>query len=206
MNRSQRPSTNPHSRDGGDDWLDRVERVLENSAVRVVLSLLIVISVLPPEAATAQALGAERTRNWFFFAVFGVEFCLRAAIHMRHRSARKGIGEPVLLILDLVAVLSFLPWERFTSDLAVVRLIRLSRIVLLLGYWRSMVSDLWSILTSRERRFQVAFVFFTGFVLAFSSAVALHRLELNDPEPMTWVLGPPAVRAARRLLSCSRSG
>ena len=172
----------PPASNGEDDLLDRIERALGLHAVRIALSLLIIVSVLPPEAETAQALGAEQTRNWFFFAVFGVEFTLRAAIHVRHRRSRKGIGEPLLLLLDLVAVLSFLPWEAVTGDLALVRLIRLSRIVLLLGYWRSMVSDLWSILTSRERRFQVVFVFFTGFVLAFSSAVVLHRLKLTDPD------------------------
>jgi hypothetical protein len=177
----QQPPTDFHG-NAPEDLLDRIERALESYAVRVVLSLLIVVSVLPPETHTAQALGDETVRNWFFFAVFGIEFGLRVAIHVRNRASRSGIGEPLLLVLDLVAVLSFLPWEAITSDLALVRLIRLSRIILLLGYWRSMVSDLWSIIISRERRFQVAFVMFTGFVLAFASSVVLHRLKYNDPD------------------------
>ena len=164
-----------------DDFLDRAERALETYTARVILSLLIVISVLPPESRTAEFLGHEQIRNWFFFCVFAAEFALRVAIHLRRRDSR-GFGEPLLLMLDLVAVLSFLPWETVTEDLAMVRLIRLSRIILLLGYWRSMVSDLWSIFMSRERRFQVSFVLFTGFVLAFSSAVILHRMDFQDPD------------------------
>ena len=117
-----------------ETFLDRVERFLEGYTVRVVLSLLIVVSVLPPETHTAQALGDEAVRNWFFFAVFGFEFGLRVAIHLRRKDTRRGIGEPILLVLDLIAVLSFLPWELVMKDLALVRLIRLSRIILLLGY------------------------------------------------------------------------
>jgi len=76
-------------------------------------------------------------------------------------------------------VLSFLPLQHVV-ELRHARLIRLSRIVLLVGYWSPMVRDLWSILVSRERRFQILFVLFSGVVLSFAGAVVLHWLASPD--------------------------
>ncbi len=169
---------------GPDGFVERAERVLEGYAARIVLSVLILVSVLPLREVMGllphgvELLPEQGVLDVFFFCVFGAELAVRAVAFGR-RPGRRPPGEWVLLALDLVAVLSFLPLQHVV-DLRHARLIRLSRIVLLFGYWSPMVRDLWSILVSRERRFQILFVLFSGVVLSFAGAVVLHWLATPD--------------------------
>ncbi len=162
--------------------------MLSTYFVRVLLSLLILLSVLPLDAfADIDGLEFLRGRqgifDWWFLGIFGLEFLVRLAVFVRHvRAGQATFGETVLLVLDLIAVLSFLPLQRMFG-FRYVRLIRLVRLVLLLGYWGDMMRDLWRILMSRERRFQVAFVLVTGFLLSLAAAVVLHAVLGEAPGP-----------------------
>jgi hypothetical protein len=156
-------------------FLDHAERVLQADATKLVLSFLIILSVLPA-ATLAAALPPELVArlDLVFLALFVPEFALRLATWLRrHRRRRAAAWEPVLLAADLLALISFLPLHGMFRDLAYFRLFRLTRLLLLLGYWGEMVADLWAILSGRERRYQVVFVLLIGLVLSFAGAVIL---------------------------------
>ncbi len=172
-----RPPAAPGSRE--PTFLERVEERLEAYPTRIVLSFLIIISMIPvaelvggsPGSATGRG-PASTVLDWLYFGVFAPEFALRAAIYFRRK--KRGRAEALLLALDLVAVVSFLPWHGILQDAGWVRLIRLSRLVLLAGYWGGIVRDLWSIVTERERRYQLIFVFLSGLILSFAATVWLY--------------------------------
>ncbi|MEM1179873.1 MAG: hypothetical protein AAGM22_16110 [Acidobacteriota bacterium] len=145
-------------------WLDAAGRALQSFSVRGVLSALIVVSILPPK------LFAQGERLWpVFLAVFGAEFVLRLVILIRDRLRLElRVSELLILGLDLLALLSFLPvWP------AKLQILRLVRLLLLLGYWRGLLLELWGLLTHQERRYQIGLVLLLGAVLAFGSAALL---------------------------------
>jgi len=155
-----------------DLFLDRVERLLRAYGTRLLLSFLIVVSVLP-----ASALGAlvpprmVPHLDLIFLALFGPEFLLRVAMWMRRRrDGRAGPWEPLFLAADLLALTSFLPLHGTFRDF---RLFRLTRMLLLLGYWGEMAADLWTILSGRERRQQVVILLLLGLVICFAGAIIL---------------------------------
>jgi len=149
---------------------------------KLLLSLLILVSVLPFEwLQTATLL-------WVFFAIFAAELYGRAAV-LRDDLRRRSISrvELVFLVIDVVAVLSFLPLETIFlwDDMRLLRLFRLARMLLLLGYWGPMAREIWTILAKRERRFQLFFVGAAVVILSFVSAVLLfhfpgQRVDFND--------------------------
>ena len=150
-----------------DAFLDRLEHWLDSVVVRIVLSLLILFSVLPEVAF--GPLG-----RWFFLSVFGTELIARSLLferRLRQRQLRG--GSLVVLLLDLVAVVSFLP---LPLDAGSLRLLRLGRLLVLLVYWRGLGRELWVLMSRPERRFQVLVVLFLGFLLALTSAVLLFEL------------------------------
>ena len=158
--------------------LDDGERVLESFAARLFLSFLIILSVLP-DRALGQLLPARWAEHLpaFFLAVFVPELFLRTAVYLRrlYRGDVRG-WEPLFLTLDFVAVVSFLPVQHLFPELAYLRLFRLTRMLLLLGYWGGTVRELWAILTAREWRYQVVVVLTVGALLAFGAAVLLTTL------------------------------
>lgn len=157
--------TGPNSPVGG--WLALAERRLESLALRIFLSVLILISVLPPKVSDVAL------EWWFLFlGVFGAEFLLRACLLLRRRRRFElRSSELGLLLLDFLALISFLPF--FAANLQVLRL---ARLLLLFGYWRGLLRELWQIVTRRERRYQIVLVLILGAVLAFGSAVLLIEL------------------------------
>ena len=168
--------------------LELSERCLETYLARLLLSALIVLSLLPLALFLERAFGlphhtlSQDSFDLVFFFVFAPEFAVRLIVYLRRR--RRGevhASEGYLLLLDLFATLSFLPVWTFMSQSALpaLRLVRLLRMVLLLGYWGGMLSDLLRILTGRERRYQVAFVALLGVVLSFTGAALLKQLGLG---------------------------
>ncbi|MEM7247483.1 MAG: NAD-binding protein [Acidobacteriota bacterium] len=129
---------------------ERLEDFLAKGATRVVLSVLILLSLLLPTEDFRQ----------IFLAIFATELTLRAILFCitvrRDGFHRRHVNELGFLLLDLVATLSFLDWK--VQDTEILRLFRLTRLLLLIGYWRPYLSDLWTITWRRERRFQLAFV------------------------------------------------
>jgi hypothetical protein len=159
--------------DAPDGPLSRVRDLLHGDLARVLLSVAILASVLPFR-------GVERL-SLVFFALFSVELCLRVALFVadlrRHRLDR---AEIPFLVLDLLATVSFLPLGGAWADASALRLLRLSRMVLLVGYWGPLVRELWVILSKRERRYQLAFVLVSFIILSFVAAVLLHHFAVAE--------------------------
>lgn len=157
--------------------LDSAERLLDAHSTRLFLSLLIIVSVLPPKAQQKLLPDALVPHlDWLFLAVFSFELVLRLALYARRWQQRRARAtELLMLLLDLLAVLSFLPLEKMIAS-QYLRLVRLTRMLLLFGYWGRMARDLLAILSGPERRYQVVSVLFLGLVLSFGSAVLVTQL------------------------------
>ncbi|MEM7585815.1 MAG: ion transporter [Acidobacteriota bacterium] len=153
------------------------EILLELHWTRLVLSLLIIVSVLPDRAKLAylpeQVVAGLDTG---FLVIFSFELLLRLTLYSRRwRERRARLGEALLLLLDLVAVISFLPLEGMI-DQPGLRLMRLARLLLLVGYWGRIARDLLAILAGPERRYQVIGLLFIGLVLSFGGAVVISTI------------------------------
>lgn len=124
------------SRVTGLDGIDFGARLLESRWVRLVLSFLIVLSVIPERTFTpALPAWLAAAVPYLFLAVFVPELILRFAVWVRRQRAGLGAwSEVILLALDVLAVLSFLPLQHVVQDLAFLRLLRLGRMLLLFGY------------------------------------------------------------------------
>ncbi len=85
-------------------------------------------------------------------------------------------GRTLALFLDLIALLSFLPIPIGDGQTRWLRVFRLSRMLLLVGYWAPLVRDLWTVLVKRERARQV--VLMGGIVagLSFAGTVVLDNI------------------------------
>lgn len=166
-----------------------IARVLGNVYVRLVLSIAIIASLLPFE-------WVDRV-NWLFFAVFGLEFSLRATLLFRVESALiyasrtdlpapRSEGEGVwrlpkpslalLFVFDLLALLSFLPIRVEGDATRWLRIFRLSRMLLLLGYWAPLVRDVSRVLTRGDRAKQISLMGFVVLVLSFAGAVVIEHI------------------------------
>ncbi len=171
------PATMASSRKRLRAALHPAERLVDSHSTRLLLSLLIILSVLPEKAKIALLPDAVVPGlDSFFLVVFGLELTLRLALYIQHWQERRARGgETLLLLLDFVAVLSFLPLGTMIES-KYLRLLRLTRMLLLFGYWGRMARDLLSILTGPERRYQVIGVLFLGLVLSFGSAILVTQL------------------------------
>ncbi|MEM7354275.1 MAG: ion transporter, partial [Acidobacteriota bacterium] len=157
--------------------LDVAERLLDAHSTRLLLSVAIIVSVLPQRAQQAFFPDAWiDDLDTFFLCVFSIELLMRLGVYIRRWQAQSArSGDLLLLFLDLIAVLSFLPLEAMLEAES-LRVFRLSRMLLLVGYWGRMARDLLAILTGPERRYQVIGVLFLGLLLSFGSAVVVPQL------------------------------
>jgi hypothetical protein len=171
-----------------------VARLLGRVESRLVLSAAIIVSLLP--------FGWVTSFDALFLVLFSVEFTLRAMLLFRgediyaHGSATgvtpskeevEGAREwqwpstwtLVLLILDLLALLSFVPslLGIETAETRWLRMFRLSRMLLLLSYWAPLVRDVWSVLLKRERAKQVGLLGVIVLVLSFTGAVVIDQVH-----------------------------
>lgn len=156
-------------------WMARGERILESIEMRAFLSFVILLSVLP--ASTLLVIlpaPLVRYRSAIFLCIFVPEFLFRLIVLNRKRQQRRlRQGELILLCLDLLAIVSFLP---LVIDASYLRFLRLTRLLLLLGYWRGAARQLWGLLLQRERRFQVFLVLILGILLSLASTVVLIEM------------------------------
>lgn len=164
-----------------------VERALESFAMRLALSVTIILSLLPFEWAVQL--------DPLFFVLFASEFLVRlfvvvaapprgaqdtgltgdrvAAGLQESRSTR--VGALSLLFIDFIALLSFFPIMSSPQAPRWLRLFRLTRMLLLVGYWAPLVRDLWSIMARRERARQIVLMAAVVGGLSFAGAVVLHH-------------------------------
>lgn len=157
------------------EWL---RDIFETDLSRLLLSLLIILSLLP--------YAWIRSFDMVFFGIFSVEVGLRIMV-LRNALRNRQLNrlEIAMIILDIVAILSFLPLEAIIDDVRFLRLFRLSRMIMLLSYWSSVMRDVWLILTKRERRYQLTFVASVVVIMAFLSAILLDHfaslpIDFND--------------------------
>lgn len=153
---------------GGRSAIRALARFLARTSTRLVLSGLILASLLPVRPVEQLRL--------VFFAVFAVEIGVRMLVlaspeDARTRGRRLAVELP-FLALDVLATLSFLDWG-FASA-RYLRLFRLSRLVLLVGYWRPFLRDLCAITWQRERRYQIAFVLAVILIGSVAGAAVLQ--------------------------------
>jgi hypothetical protein len=149
------------------EWL---RDIFEADLSKLGLSLLIILSLLP--------YAWIRSFDMVFFGIFSVEVGLRIVV-LRHALRNRKLNkiEIAMIVLDIVATLSFLPLEAVVDDTRFLRIFRLSRMVMLVSYWGNVVRDVWIILAKRERRYQLTFVASVVMILAFLSAILLDHFE-----------------------------
>lgn len=179
-----------------DAWARALQRFFEHLWVRAALSAAIVLSLVPvPWVSRLDPL---------FFALFASEFLLRVFLLVQGRPTgasdeetaecaddevpgtgdRRWLAAVSLLLVDLLALLSFLPL-RETMGARWLRVVRLTRMLLLVGYWGALVRDLWSVLLRRERARQILLMGIVVAGLSFAGAVLMHNVsgsgvDVND--------------------------
>lgn len=166
-----------------------------------MLSAAIIISLLP--------FGWVPRLDAAFLLLFLIEFLLRALLIFRgealyaHGNAtgvtpteaelaeQRGwqwpsTGTVLLLVLDLLALLSFVPAiiGIESAETRWLRLFRLSRMVLLLSYWAPLVRDVWSVMARQERAKQVVLLGFIVLALSFAGAVVIDQLHTGKDEEL----------------------
>lgn len=157
-------------------WGAFADRVLHTLAARVFLSVCITLSLIPFTTGSAA-----RAIDYSFLAIFSVEFFLRLLSLKAPQDGdanapgRRKLGTYTLLVVDFVALMTFIPW----TDDRTLRLLRLLRIVLLLGYWAPVLRDIAAILRREDRLRQVILMGFAVATLSLVGAVILDALAVQ---------------------------
>jgi len=150
--------------------LMRLERWFEHPVSRFVLSVLVVFSVLPFDAI--------RRFDLVFFVIFAIDLSVEIAAVARDPKRHRW-DEVTFLVIDAVAVASFLPVHGWFVDARYLRLFRLVRLAVLLRYARSLVHDTWMIVTRKEIKYQFLLLLGAVVFLSMLSGIMLHTLEVH---------------------------
>jgi hypothetical protein len=154
--------------------------LVERGAVRLTIGAAIVLSLLPVQWPAAT--------SWAFLALFGAELALRALALSAPRQADEPADLPRWLVLarrggflalDTAALASFLPGVFGIPDARWLRLFRLARLVLLIRYWSTLISDLRAVLLRRERARKVALMGGAVALVSFCGTVLLDHLTAD---------------------------
>jgi hypothetical protein len=151
----------------------------------VSLSLLIIASLVPHPRDDLTDIG--------FLVVFGVEFILRGLVFLgamraatpdsgATRVRRNALGA-FLLVLDLLAVLSFLPWQDLLGEVTwlegpLLRIVRLLRLWILIGYWSPMLRDALAVMSRHDRLKQLAILGLLVAIFALAGATVLSHIPV----------------------------
>ncbi|MCB9570104.1 MAG: hypothetical protein H6710_23340 [Myxococcales bacterium] len=164
-----------------------LQRLLARFEIRLFLSACIIISLLPYEWVDDFA--------GIFLLVFSLELAFRVFLVFRAESEESdphqqphapaptrawrvpSLGNVALLLLDLLALLSFLPMAvEGASTNRFLRIFRLTRMLLLIGYWAPLARDIWLVLARRERSRQVVLMGVFVMALSFTGAVIIENV------------------------------
>ncbi|MBL8784021.1 MAG: hypothetical protein JNJ59_03880 [Deltaproteobacteria bacterium] len=159
-----------------------LEQRLQGFGARVLLSVLILLSLLPHPG--------DQVTDLVFLVVFGIELTIRAVAFMArghaeeddgYRRTRRRVTHAILLLIDLVALLSFVPWSGLGGifEGRWLRLLRLSRMMLLVGYWAPLLRDTWTVLTRHDRMRQVTLLGLVVGLLAFAGATVVSQVPVD---------------------------
>lgn len=152
--------------------VERLRDLFALDLTKVILSIIILASVLPVPWVQSFAV--------VFFGIFSVELALRGYVILHDlRNHTLNRLELVVFAFDLAATLSFLPVEAFWDDARLLRLFRLSRMLLLISYWGPIVREVGLVISKRERRYQLSFVMVSVVILAFTSAIILDHFRVQ---------------------------
>lgn len=160
-------------------FLPRLGRFLASAGVRLVLSVAIIFSLIPE----------PWVKRWepALLAVFALEFLARLALAVRREADAGGRergwrvprpGALIMLLLDLVALISFLPIDPRASPW--MRILRLLRFIVLLGYWLPLMRDLRTVILRRERARQLIVMGLIVGLLSFAGALVLQQSEFES--------------------------
>ncbi|MDI1443995.1 ion transporter [Polyangium sp. 6x1] len=151
----------------------RVAALLDKRPVKIALAICILVSLLPLPRL-------ENALRPVFLAVFTIELALRWIALRRPREEIRRF-EWFFLVVDLLALLSFLPFEQIGDPMYVAPLLslRLARLLLLLRFARELAADVYSIVTRREQLQQFGLVTVAVWSLAFGAAVVLDHLAIR---------------------------
>ena len=153
-----------------DRVLDFGERFLERSEIKLILASLIIVSVFP----YTQLVNLDL----YLLPIFAIELALRLVVTWR--AGRFDQRETTLLVIDAVALVTFLPsFVTLEPQLEWVRLVRLIRLIVLARFLRSTLSDLRKIVSQRHLRYQFGFLFSTVLLLTFLGATILKTLKTH---------------------------
>ena len=164
-------------------------RLLEMRSTRIVLSVAIIASLLPSKLQSVAPVELG------FLLLFAVEFVARGLALWGEAqdlgddgldevsppaSWRSRLSAATFLLLDLAALASFVPGVLGLTGARWLRVFRLIRIVLLVGYWAPLVRDLRTILLRKERSRQLVLMGFAVALISFAGTVVLDHLAPTD--------------------------
>ncbi|MCA9582222.1 MAG: ion transporter, partial [Myxococcales bacterium] len=162
-------------RTGPPPVLAHLGTLIEGRAFTMLLAGVVILSVLP--------LGGTETEFWPVFAgIFLFDVVIRF-LTLRPRAERTG-GDFAFLLIDLAALISFLPVDRWLGfGHAFFVVLRLTRLLVLARFAKDIAKDFYMVVTRREQVQQFALVSAAVAFLAFVSAVILAELGLRHPDP-----------------------
>lgn len=151
----------------------RVAALLDKRPIKIGLALCIIVSLLPLPRLESALRPA-------FLLIFSIELALRFLALRRPREEIQRF-EWFFLVVDLLALVSFLPFEQIGDGRYVAPLLslRLARLLLLLRFARELAADVYSIVTRREQLQQFGLVTVAVWSLAFGAAVVLDHLAVR---------------------------
>lgn len=146
---------------------------IDHRAARLVLVVLVVLSLVPLSPVLDALLRP------LFLVVFGGELLIR---WWWWRSGHRATNTAAMLLTaaDVVAFLSFLPldWLLGHEQAQLLAVLRLTRLLMLLRFARSLALDIYAIVTRREQLQQFGLVTGAVLFLAFVSAAILSQLAI----------------------------
>ncbi|MFT5431470.1 MAG: hypothetical protein ACI9OJ_002166 [Myxococcota bacterium] len=148
--------------------LEKLAALLGAFGTRLLLSVAIVVSIIVQDLPVWA--------QWAFLILFSGEVVARSVLMAwKVRNGRTDLGGIIVLLVDVLATLSFVPFAAAGSDL--LRFGRIARLVLLLTYWGPLARDFVRIALQRERLSQLMLVAGLATVLVGAGASVLRLID-----------------------------
>lgn len=155
----------------------RLADLFEGRVARVALAVMVIVSLLP--------LGPlDLALRPLFLLAFGAELVVRFLVWRAdiHGTRAVTIASAGFAVIDVAAFVSFLPFELTVDDrdvLALLALLRLTRLAVLLRFARGLGRDLYAIVTRREQLQTLTFVSGAVVLLSLVAAIILSQLSVH---------------------------
>lgn len=151
--------------------LDTIDSILSAFATRMLLSIAIIASLIPASMPLGWQIG--------FLVLFGLELLARTGLFVyRRRSGQHRPLDSLILLVDLLAVVSFVPG----AAVGVLRWGRVARLLLLLTYWGPLAKDFVAAGLRQERLSQIMLVSALACALTGVGAAALRFVDTTGAD------------------------